>query len=166
MLKKKIFFPVLALAIIGTSLATTNYVSAQDTTGPNSLVAAIAAKFNLNQTDVQAVFDEQRTKHEEEMKTQMEAKLTQAVTDGKITEAQKQAIIAHFAEMKNERSSSSSNRPNKVEMQNMTEEQRRAKMDARKVQEDAWLSQNGLTREILQGITGGPKGFGKGMMRH
>ena len=53
--KKKIFFPVLALAIIAGAVATSSFVSAQDTTGPNSLVAAIASKFNLNQTDVQKV---------------------------------------------------------------------------------------------------------------
>lgn len=157
--KKKIFFPVLALAIITAATATASYVSAQDTTGPNSLVAAIAAKFNLNQTDVQAVFDEEHSKREAEMKTQMEQKLTQAVTDGKITEAQKQAIIAHFAEMKNNRSS-------KAEMQNLTDEQRKAKMEERKAQEDTWLSQNGLTQETLKGIIGGPKGFGRGGMMH
>lgn len=149
----------MALAIITTAVATSGLVSAQDTTGPNSLVAAIAAKFNLNQADVQSVFDEEKSKHENEMKTQLETKLTQAVTEGKITEAQKQAIIAHMQEMQN-------NRPNKGEFQNLTKEQIKAKMDERKAQEDAWLSQNGLTRETLQGIIGGPKGFGhRGMMK-
>lgn len=155
--KKKIFFPVLALAIITAAAATSGFVSAQDTTGPNSLVAAIAAKFNLNQTDVQAVFDEERTKHEEEMKTQTEAKLTQAVTDGKITEAQKQAIIAKMTEMHN-------NRPNKDDFKNLTQEQRKAQMDQKKTEMDSWLSQNGLTQETFRELMGGPKGHGGRMM--
>jgi len=125
----------------------TNLVSAQDTTGANSMVAAIAQKFNLNQSDVQTVFDEQRSKHQAEMKTQMESKLTQAVADGKITEAQKQAILTHHDAMKD-------SRPNRGEFQSLTEEQRKAKMDEKKVEMDAWLSQNGLTQEKLQEVMG------------
>lgn len=156
--KKKIFFPVLALAIITAAVTTSSFVSAQDTTGANSLVAAIAQKFNLNQNDVQAVFDEERNKSEAQMKTQMEAKLTQAVTDGKITEAQKQAIIAKMAEMKN-------NRPDKEEFQNLTKEQRKARMDEKKAEMDTWLSQNGLTREVFQQVMGAFKGgHGRRMM--
>lgn len=160
-MKRKVFFPVLALAIIAAGLMTTNMVSAQDANGSNSLVAAIASKFNLNQADVQSVFDEQRSKHQAERKAEIETKLTQAVADGKITEAQKQAIITHFTEMKEDR-------PSKEEFQNLTEEQIKAKMEARKAESDAWLSQNGLTHEKLQEIMGGPKGMGgrKMMFRH
>ncbi len=137
----------------------TNLVSAQDTTGANSMVAAIAQKFNLNQSDVQTVFDEQRSKHQAEMKSQMESKLTQAVADGKITEAQKQAILTHHDAMKD-------SRPNRGEFQNLTEEQRKAKMDERRAEMDAWLSQNGLTQEKLQEVMGHRGMGGKMMMRH
>lgn len=147
----------MALAIIATTIATSSIVSAQDATGSNSIVAAIAAKFNLNQSDVQAVFDEEHNKREAEMQKQVETKLTQAVTDGKITEAQKQAIIAKMTEMK-------SNRPDKAAFQSMTEDQRKAQMEARKAEMDAWLSQNGLTQEIFRELVGGPRGRGHGMM--
>ena len=156
-MKRKVFFPILALAIIGTAAATTTLVSAQDTTGTNSIVAAIAAKFNLNQSDVQAVFDEQKSKHHAEMKATMDQKLTQAVTDGKITEAQKQAIAAHFGEMKNK----------KIEpgqFKDMTEEERKAFHEQKQAEMDAWLSQNGLTREVLQDVMGHSKFGRKGMM--
>ena len=158
-MKRKVFFPILAAAIIASVFASSNLVSAQDvTSGPNSLVAAIAAKFNLNQSDVQAVFDEERSKHEAEMKTQMEAKLTQAVKDGKITEAQKQAIQEKFGQPFTK----------KIEpgqFKDMSEEEMKAFHDQKKAEMDAWLSQNGLTRETLQEIMGGPRGFGrKGMM--
>ena len=77
----------------------------------------------------------------------MESKLTQAVADGKITEAQKQAILTHHDAMKD-------SRPNRGEFQSLTEEQRKAKMDEKKVEMDAWLSQNGLTQEKLQEVMG------------
>lgn len=148
----------MALAIIATAVATSTLVSAQDTTGANSIVAAIAAKFNLNQSDVQAVFDEEHTKREAEMQKQTETKLTEAVSAGKITEAQKQAILAKMTEMKN-------NRPEKGAFQNMTEEQRKAQMEAKKGEMDAWLSQNGLTQEVFRELMGGPHGKGgRGMM--
>ena len=157
-MKRKVFFPILAAAIIGSILASSNMVSAQNTAGSNSLVAAIATKFNLNQSDVQAVFDEQREKHQAERKAEIETKLTQAVADGKITEAQKQAILARHQEMQ-------SNRPDKDEMRNMTAEQRNAKMEERRSEMNAWLSTNGLSQDIFRELMGGPQDKGgRGMM--
>lgn len=156
MIKKKIFFPVIALAIITTGLASASFVSAQDTTGPNSLVAAIAQKFNLNQSDVQSVFDEQRSKHEEQRKASLEKKLTQAVTDGKINEAQKQAILAKLTEMKN-------NHPSPEDFKNLTEDQRKAKMEQKRTEMENWAKQNGLTLETLNSLIGHPGFRGKGM---
>lgn len=156
-LKKKVFFPILALAIIGMAVASSSFVSAQDSSGPNSLITAIAQKFNLNQADVQAVFDEQRTKHHEQMKASLEQKLTQAVTDGKITEAQKQAILTKLSELHE-------NKPNFEEFKNLTSEQRKAKMEEKKTEMETWATQNGLTLDKLHEIIGGPFGFGKRMM--
>ncbi len=159
MLKKKVFFPVLALAIIGGALATSNFVSAQDATidqGPfQSVISKIAQKFNLNEADVKAVFDEDMNARHEEMKKQMEEKLTQAVKDGKITEAQKQAIQEKFAQ------------PFMVKFkptagQEMSEEEMKTMHEQKKSEMDAWLSQNGLTHETLREVMGHPKGFGHG----
>lgn len=125
----------------------TNLVFAQGSNGANSLVAAIAQKFNLNQADVQTVFDEERNKREIEMRQQMEAKLTQAVTDGKITEAQKNAIITKFSDMKKDR-------PNPEEFKNLTAEQRKAKMEERKTEMENWAKENGIDLQTLQGLIG------------
>ena len=157
MLKKKVFFPVLALAIIGTALASSSFVSAQDTNGPDSLITAIAQKFNLNETDVKSVFEEQRSKHQAERKAAVEQKLTQAVADGKITEAQKQAILAKVA-------ANQDNKPNFEEFKNLTPEQRREKMEQKRTEMENWAKQNGLSLETLHELTGGPQGHGKGMM--
>jgi hypothetical protein len=154
-MKRKVFFPILAAAIIASVFASSHIVSAQDSAGGNSLVAAIASKFNLNQADVQAVFDEERSKHEAEMKAQMEAKVTQAVTDGKITEAQKKAIQEKFG-------APFAKRVEPGQFEDMSEEQRQAFHEQKKAEMDTWLSQNGLTQETLQEVMGHPKGFGPG----
>ncbi len=157
MFKKKVFFPILALAIIGTAVATSGFVSAQDTSGPNSLVSAIAQKFNLNESDVQSVFDEQRAKHREEMKANLEQKLTKAVADGKITEAQKAAILAKIT-------ANQADKPDFGEFKNLTPEQRKAKMDEKRTEMENWAKENGLTLDTLHDLIGGPGRFGKGMM--
>lgn len=150
MIKKKIFFPALALAIIGAGLIKTDLVSAQDMTGPNSLITAIAQKFNLNEVDVKAVFEEERSKREAERKAQMEHKLTQAVTDGKISEAQKTTILNKFQEMKN-------NRPNHTDFKNETPEQRKAQMDAKKTDMENWAKENGIDLNVLKSIIDFPR---------
>ncbi|HEV7453760.1 MAG TPA: hypothetical protein VGO07_00705 [Candidatus Saccharimonadales bacterium] len=68
--------------------------------GQQSLVDKISAKFNLNKSDVQAVFDQDKSAHQAEMQQKMDDRLTQAVTDGKITAAQKTAIESKHAEVK------------------------------------------------------------------
>ncbi len=68
----------------------------------SSLVAAIAQKFNLNQADVQKVFDDQRAQMQAQTQAQRQQKLddrlSQAVTDGKLTQAQADAIKAKIVE--------------------------------------------------------------------
>lgn len=152
MLKKKIFFPVLALAVIASALVGSKYVSAQDVTfgGPDSLISKIAQKFNLNEADVKAVFQEEMDTRHAQMKQQMEEKLTQAVKEGKITEAQKTAIQEKFGQPFTK----------KVEAGEMSEEEMQAFHQQRKAEMDTWLSQNGLTHALLREIMGHPKGFG------
>ncbi len=102
-------FPVIALVSIS------GFVLA-DSTNANvinpmaNIVNAIAEKFNLNVSDVQDVFDEQRAtmeanrqEHREEMQADMQEKfnerINQAVSDGKLTQAQADLIIAKKAEL-------------------------------------------------------------------
>jgi outer membrane murein-binding lipoprotein Lpp len=82
--------------LLGGGVAATRTLAA-DTTSTNpmdSLVTRLSEKFNLNKSDVQAVFDENRTAMETKHQQEVTDRLTQAVTDGKLTEAQKTAILA------------------------------------------------------------------------
>lgn len=100
-----------------------------------TIVERIAQRFNLNQTDVQSVFDEMHEERHAQMHENLETRLSTAVSEGTITEAQKQAILTKFDEMP------------------ANHEQMRAEMEA-------WMSANGLTQEQLQnigfGLHGGP----------
>jgi hypothetical protein len=73
------------------------------------LVEAVAKKFNLDQSQVQAVFDEYHTQQRQQMMEKMQdreaERLAKLVADGKITQAQQQAILAKLAELKTEFSS-------------------------------------------------------------
>lgn len=68
----------------GLAMAATNTSS----TSGNTLVDKIATKFNLNKSDVQAVFDANRAEHRTQVQAKQKERLTQAVKDGKLTQAQ------------------------------------------------------------------------------
>ena len=94
--------PVLALALVGgvTYAAT----PAQERVNPfSNIAAAIAKKFNLNSNDVQTVIDEtmaaDRAQMEVNRETREDTRLAQAVTDGKLTQAQADLIKAKRAEL-------------------------------------------------------------------
>lgn len=160
MLRNKILLPVLAVTIGGVALFGVSQVSAQNTDGPSELVSAIAQKFNLPQDQVQQVFNEQKEKHHAQMQVKMDEKLTQLVKDGKLTEAQKQAMIAKMAEMKNNF--------NPDALKDLTPEQRREKMDQHRQEMENWAKSQGIDPTLLMFNfkigRGGHDGFFKSSM--
>ncbi len=98
---------ITAIALSGVATVGTGVYAAQKTPGVqdrmNGIVQAIAAKFNLSQSDVQKVFDEQHAKRQAEMQAKQEQnfkdRLTQAVADGKLTQAQADLVTAKHAEV-------------------------------------------------------------------
>lgn len=110
---------VLALGVIASvGYFGGNYVLAGDANPMyESLVTKIAQKFNLKEADVEAVFEAVRDERRDEMKSQRSERLTQAVSDGVITEAQKVTLLAKMEEHIGER------QVNRVEMQNWYKDQ-------------------------------------------
>jgi len=102
-MKKKILLTTAVAAIIGATLLTSTQVFAQTTASTqspmSSLVQKIADKFGLKKDDVQAVFDQSRQEMQAQRETLYEAELSTLVTNGKVTEAQKQLIIAKHKEL-------------------------------------------------------------------
>lgn len=160
-MNKKTLATFAVVTVLGFGVLGASSVSAQSTTNTQNpmspLVQKIAEKFGLNQSDVQAVFDEVRKEKPAKMQANSEAQLSQLVTEGKITEAQKQLILQKRAELDAQR------KANKESMQNLSEEERKAKMQEEKAALEAWASENGIdSRYLMQGRGhGGFGGFGK-----
>ena len=82
---------------VGASAAT-----ASDFDPADGLMNRIATHFNLNKDEVAEVFKQDRVAHEEEEKVALQKRLDQAVKDGKLTDSQKDKIMAKVQEMRDE----------------------------------------------------------------
>jgi len=92
-------------------------IFADDESQRNTIVTKLAQKFNLNESEVEAVFQSVRDERQVEMQQQREKRLNDAVNDRVITDAQKNAILTKMQEHQEERGQ------NRQEMQNWFEEQ-------------------------------------------
>ena len=112
-MKKKTLAALLTLGIIvaGGYFGTT-VIKADDVERPvNILASRIAEKFGLNESDVEAVMTAVHEEHMQQMQDDREERLNQAVSDGVITEDQKNAILSKMQENAGER------KQNREEMQ-------------------------------------------------
>lgn len=118
----------------------------------DSLASKIASKFNLNKDDVKKVLDEDRAanqaERQKEMLTRAEERLTQAVKDGKLTEAQKTKILD---KIKSEQSFMDS-------LKDKTQAERKTAMDQHRTELQQWAKDNGIDEKYV--MMGGPGGRG------
>ena len=155
----------IALGLTGIGLGVSHAASSTDTTTtqstnaaasrPNpmqSLITAIAQKFNLSTTDVQAVFDEQHTQMEAQHKAEEATRLAAAVANGTLTQAQADAITVKKAELESAREA------NKDTFQNLTPTEREAKMTAERDALKAWATENNIPEQYLMFLGGGHGG--------
>lgn len=156
----KKLIPVLAGFLIILGLAGTSRVSAgsQDYSFP-PIIQKIVDKFGLNKEEVQSLLEESQKEHQEQMQTRLEEQLSQAVSDGKITEEQKTALLAKHQELQEERQA------NRVGPQNTTPEEMRSAFEQKKAELETWASENNIDPEILPSLGlgfGDRGGFHKG----
>ncbi len=103
MISKKLIIPMAGVAIIGAAgLYGVQHASATSSTNGQTLVERIASTFGLDKAKVQAVFDQNKTDKQQNRETTYEQRLTQAVTDKKLTLAQKDAILAEHKKLETE----------------------------------------------------------------
>lgn len=122
------------------------FAYAQGTGGTYSLlVQQLAQKFNLNPAEVQSVFDQNRSQRMSQMQTNFEARLTQDVKDGKITDAQKQLILQKRQELKAQRQT------NRDSFKNMNADARKAAISAQRTDLQNWAKQNGIDLKYFFG---------------
>lgn len=126
---------------LGVASAAANTSSSDDPM--SGIIDKIAAKFNLNKQEVRAVFEEERVTHEAEHEQRMEDRLSQAVTDGKITEEQKKKIIAKWEEIHSTMKSQAES------LKDMTHEERRTVKEQRADELKTWAEENDIPEEYM-----------------
>lgn len=144
---------IATLGIAGFVGATTvSAASETQSRGIDGLVTKIAERFSLSKDDVQKVFDEERQAREAEREQAMKERLSQAVTDGKLTQEQADLIIAKHEEMQAFRDS----------LTGKTDAERRAAMDEKRAELKQWAEDNDIPSGY--GLFGGGRhgGFGRG----
>lgn len=144
-----------AIALLGlTALHAAPTYAASNSTG---LIDRLVERFSLNRDEVQTVFNEHRAsmtaQHEQAMKDQ----LAQAVTDGKITQAQADLITAKHSELKTFMES----------LKDKTMEESREAMKTKMDELKQWAEDNDIPLQYLHvgmkgphGKFGGPRGMG------
>lgn len=148
-MNKKIMIPTLGLAaLIGATVFGVSAASADEETYTHPMVQAIAERFDLNEDEVETFMGEHREEHRQEMQLSKEDRLNEAVSDGVITEDQKNALMEKWNQMHEERS----------------QEREEHKDDMQ-----AWMESEGIDYEALKEYSGYKRGgfgkMGKGMMR-
>lgn len=153
-MNKRIIIPALLVVTGILTLGPVKQVVAQENTSwHQSLVNRMVQRFGLKEADVKAVFDAQRQEHQDQMTARMEEKLGQLVKDGKITEAQKNKILAKHRELQDKKI----NKPNN--WFEMSREEKRSLMESQRLELEKWAKDNGIDSQYLFGL--GP-GMGKG----
>lgn len=122
---------IISVGYFATPAKANDFNSRRDT-----LVTRISQRFNLNKSDVEAVFDAIHDERQSEMEAKREEKLTQAVKDGVITEDQKNALLVKMEDHAGQR-------------QERAEEMQK------------WFSDQGIDHTKLRSYLG----FGKGHIR-
>lgn len=129
----------LAVGSIGVRMA-----DAETTYPP--IVQKLAERFGLDEGDVQDVFDEVHDERYTDMMAKWEERLNDFVTEGKITDQQKQALIDKQQELESMM----------LELRDKTPEERRTQMQALHDEFTQWLKDNGIDTEFV-----GPLMFGE-----
>ncbi|KKT82805.1 MAG: hypothetical protein UW80_C0031G0006 [Microgenomates group bacterium GW2011_GWC1_44_9] len=136
-INKKMLSTILGLGVIvavgyfGPNLV----LASENTPAYTNMVSRIAQKFNLKESDVEAVFAAVKDERHAEMKSIREEKLSQAVSDGVITEAQKNNLLS------------------KMEQNETARHEMRAEMQK-------WFADQGIDHEKLRGYLGHGNRFG------
>ena len=163
---KKILLTAAAVSILGVgSLASV----AQAQGDGDNLVDKISQRFNVDKNEVQKVFDEERESRQADRQKGYEEMLNQAVKDGKLTQGQKEKVLAKHNELKQEMEQNREEMKGKSETEReQLREQRHEEMDKKRAEIEQWEKDNGIPAGYLMphkgeghGMRGGhgPRGF-------
>lgn len=126
-----------------------------DESGLPPFIQRLIARFGLNKDDVVNEMETYQAEKQEERKQDQQAKISQAVSDGLITQEQADAILAKLAEDQTWGQS----------LKDMTQEDRRSAMETHRDEMTSWLEGMGLEEGTLRDLgigqfMGGDRGMG------
>lgn len=171
--KKTLIISGILVAVLGLGYFGATQVFADENNWEKPrMIQRLIERFGLNEKEVDQFITEERETTRQEMqakrRAEIEEKLAQAVTEGKITEEQKGLLLA---KMEEHMSDNNRTRPAEIDgWQEMTREERqsimeqkRSESESRRAEFESWADQNGINLGDL-GIFGfGPEGgFGLG----
>ena len=154
MKSKKIVIPAIALAILSlVGVLGVRSVRADENSTYPSIVQKLVERFNLNTEEVQQVFNEVREERQQEVQVRFEERLNQAVSEGKINQEQKEAIMAKKDEMK----------ANRGEFKDLAPEERHQNRETHRQEMETWAEENGIDLDLMTMLLGGGHrgGFGR-----
>ena len=152
---KKIIIPAVVLgSLVLTSAVWVTNASADYEGNYPPMIQKLVEHFGLNTDEVDQILEEAHQERHEQMQAQFEERLNQAISNGQITEEQKQLILDKHEEMYQ----------NKQDFMNLSPEEKRTKMQEHKEEMQAWAEENGIDMsQFMPFGKGEGKGFGGGM---
>lgn len=159
-MKKPLILAALLTTVLGLSVYSVKAVDAQeDISTKTTFVQKLAQKLGLEETRVEGAVNEIRDERKAEMKTELENRLKQAVTDGKLTEAQKTSLLAMLEKKRTELSKMHE------ELEGLTPEERQSRKIELKATRDInplqeWAENEGIDLSTLKEYM---HPFGRGM---
>lgn len=139
----KIMIPTALIVIAIFALFNSSQALADNDVQNLPIVKKLAERFNLEEDEVEAVFDDVRHEHHMVMHETLSERLSQAVSDGSLTEDQKNAILAKHDEMQADREAI------RWEFADMTADQRREQMQERHEEMLSWADENGIDPKYM-----------------
>lgn len=151
-MKSNILIRVLGIVLAGSLvLGVTGAYAFRNVYNRSTMIQKLSERFGLNQEEVETFFEEQRAQNQSQMQQRWEERLNQAVAEGKITEEQKQAIIAKREE----------HRQKMEGLQDLSPEERRVAMQEYQTEFRNWVEENGLDVGVIGMFGRARSSFGK-----
>lgn len=141
------FIGVAGVGSMGVASAVTNSVDTPSG-GISDLVNKIADKFNLDKNEVEKVVEEDRAERKAEKEQRVADKLQELVKDGKLSEEQKDMLLAKRAELQAARESI------KEDLKDKTDEERHQYMKEQREKLMQWAEDNDISTKYLHFVMG------------
>lgn len=140
-MNKKILIPSLALiAFVGIGSNFVKTAHAEENRKLSPMLQGLVEKFNLNESEVATFVNDQRDANRAQVEADKLDRLNTAVSEGKLTEDQKNALLAKQEE----------NKANRESMQELTREERDTKIKENRDAMKTWAEDNGIDLSVLE----------------